>query len=217
MSHLDNAPDILIKIVMGKTEVGDGYSGKLVEMADIENYAEEKRKKKIRLSKNGNVIQETTKEAWKLFERNVAKDFGTTRTPLSGSVKTITNSDTLHKKIYIECKYRNDEYTFWEKFEETREKYPNDIIVLCIAVKNRALVHLYYSPDFFKRIETGCGIRLMINNRNSGVCTLFEQTIERSLLEDKLPVVALKKKNGIGYLIGIDPVNFTELQKILTK
>ena len=179
----------------------------MVRMEDIQEVAEELGKKK----------KTTHKETWKLFERTVAKDFGTTRTPLSGMVKTITNSDTLHPKIYVECKYREDDYTFWENFEEMREKYPNDILVLCICPKGRQMVHLYYAPDFFKRIKQGGGIRLMLNIRNSGVCTLFEQTVERSELEDKLPVVALKKKNGKGYLIGVDPRNFTELQKILNK
>lgn len=173
--------------------------------------------KKGRLNKDGEPIKTTNKETWKAFERKVSVDFGTTRTPLSGMVKTITNSDTLHPKIYVECKYRNDDYSFWESFEETREKHPDKVIVLCIYPKDRAMVHLYYAPDFFKRIETSEPIYLIVNKTYKGVCTLFEQTIERSEIEKKLPVVALKKKNGKGYLIGINPKYFNELQKVLKK
>lgn len=180
----------------------------MVTIDDIEGVAKE-------LEKGKKAKKSTAKETWKAFERKVASDFGTTRTPLSGMVKTITNSDTLHPKIYVECKYRNDDYKFWEEFEETREKYPERIIVFCIHPKGRAMVHLYYAPDFFKRMGSGERIHIISNRSYSGVCTLFEQTIERSEIENKLPVVAIKKKNGKGYLIGINPKYFNELQSVL--
>lgn len=43
---------------------------------------------------------------WKGVETEVAKIFGTRRTPLSGGSSAHTRSDTLHKKIYIEVKTR---------------------------------------------------------------------------------------------------------------
>ncbi len=43
---------------------------------------------------------------WKKFEREVAKDFETERTPLSGSNSKQTNSDTLSDTYFIECKYK---------------------------------------------------------------------------------------------------------------
>jgi hypothetical protein len=43
---------------------------------------------------------------WKGFERKVAKDFGTERTPLSGRNSKHTASDTLHEWLFIECKKR---------------------------------------------------------------------------------------------------------------
>ena len=180
----------------------------MISIEDIQEVANELENKKKKT---------TCKESWKKFERVVAVDFGTTRTPLSGMVKTITNSDTLHPKIYVECKYRAEDYSFWESFEETRMKYPERIIVICIHPKGRAMVHLYYAPDFFKRIKTNQPIHIISNKTYKGVCTLFEQTIERAEIESKLPVVALKKKNGKGYLIGVNPKYFNDLQMVLNK
>lgn len=175
------------------------------DIQDVANKLENKTKKT------------TSKESWKSFERKVSSDFGTTRTPLSGMVKTITNSDTLHPKIYVECKYRANDYMFWEEFEETRKLHPDKIIVICIHPKNRAMVHLYYAPDFFTRITTNQKIHIISNKVAKGVCTLYEQTIERAEIEQKLPVVALKKKNGKGYLIGVNPKYFNELQIVLKR
>lgn len=41
---------------------------------------------------------------WKKLEQIVAGLFGTVRTPFSGSNSGITASDSLHDRIYIECK-----------------------------------------------------------------------------------------------------------------
>ena len=48
----------------------------------------------------------THRNTWKAFEREAARFFGSTRTPLSGGNSKITRSDSLHKRIYIESKYR---------------------------------------------------------------------------------------------------------------
>ncbi len=43
--------------------------------------------------------------AWKELERCAARFFGTVRTALSGGNSKITRSDTLHDRLYVECKY----------------------------------------------------------------------------------------------------------------
>jgi len=48
----------------------------------------------------------THKSTWKAFERVVAKDFGSRRTPLSGGNSGITRSDTVHDKLFVEAKLR---------------------------------------------------------------------------------------------------------------
>ena len=68
------------------------------------------------------VKKPTSKSTWKSFEREVAKHFGTKRVPLSGSNSGHnTNSDTLHPKLYIECKVRGKS-AIWTLFEDTRNK-----------------------------------------------------------------------------------------------
>jgi glutamate mutase epsilon subunit len=59
-------------------------------------------------------------KTWKDVERRVAKKFGTHRTPLSGENSRHTKSDTLHKKFFIEVKYRK-KIPFFKTFRETIE------------------------------------------------------------------------------------------------
>lgn len=49
----------------------------------------------------------TARGTWKAAERRTAKAFGSERTPLSGGNSKMTRSDTLHKWLYIENKYRS--------------------------------------------------------------------------------------------------------------
>lgn len=46
------------------------------------------------------------RNTWKSSERRIAKIFNTHRTPLSGGSSRHTQSDTLHKKLFIEVKHR---------------------------------------------------------------------------------------------------------------
>lgn len=43
---------------------------------------------------------------WKAFERRIAASLGVSRTPLSGGSSRLTRSDTLHPKLYVECRKR---------------------------------------------------------------------------------------------------------------
>lgn len=47
----------------------------------------------------------TQSKAWKVFERRVAAELGTFRTPLSGGSSRHTRSDTLHSDLYVEVKW----------------------------------------------------------------------------------------------------------------
>jgi len=162
----------------------------------------------------------THKETWKLFERNVSKDFGTTRTPLSGMVKTITNSDTLHPKIYVECKLRAKDFNFWDEFEELR-KTKNKICGFTI-IKDGYEIVLIHNTQFLELMQvTKFDLNLIsekiTSKKHTSVLSLFHQTEERAEIEGKIPVVALKRKNKSGYLIGTHPRNLEVLHKILNK
>jgi len=51
-------------------------------------------------------VSKTHKTTWKRFEAEVARSFGSTRTPLSGGNGRQTRSDSLHDRLFVEAKYR---------------------------------------------------------------------------------------------------------------
>lgn len=184
------------------------------DIGDIKEFKEEQQKTKKKT---------THKETWKLFERNVAKDFRTTRTPLSGMVKTITNSDTLHPKIYIECKLRggDNDFNFWELFESHRTG--NGVEVMKIEnSKTGEFIYLMTRDDFFSFMErskfqsnlVNC---VLVSKVYKSLLSLYSETQDRAEIEEKIPVVAVKKKNKKSYLIGTHPSNFEVLHKILKR
>ena len=59
-------------------------------------------------------------KSWKAFERTVARFFGCCRNSLSGMMSKLTASDTIHDRLYIECKH-GKKVPAWTLFEKTRE------------------------------------------------------------------------------------------------
>ena len=99
--------------------------------------------KKKKLSKeqirSNNVVvkKPTSKSTWKGFERRVAEMFGTKRVPLSGSNSGHnTNSDSLHPKLYIECKVRQ-KIAIWQLFIDTEKKAKNEDKIPIVAIKQK--------------------------------------------------------------------------------
>lgn len=97
-----------------------------------------KRVPKILVRKNNvKVTKPTSKECWKSFERVVASFFGTKRVPLSGSNSGHgTNSDSLHPKLYIECKVRG-KISLWSLFTDTESKAKVEGKVPVVAIKQK--------------------------------------------------------------------------------
>lgn len=97
-----------------------------------------KRVPKVLVRKNNVVVKHaTSKSCWKTFERIVANYFGTRRVPLSGSNSGHgTNSDSLHPKLYIECKVRN-KIALWQLFVDTEKKAKVEGKVPIVAVKQK--------------------------------------------------------------------------------
>lgn len=100
--------------------------------------SEYKESVKPKLRKNGVVVNKPTSSSnWKTFERIVANYFGTRRVPLSGSNSGHgTNSDSLHPKLYIECKVRN-KIALWQLFVDTEKKSKVEGKVPIVAVKQK--------------------------------------------------------------------------------
>lgn len=95
-------------------------------------------KKAAFIRSNGvKVSNPTSKSSWKGFERVVATFFGTKRVPLSGSNSGHnTNSDSLHKKLYIECKYRN-KFSIFALFKDTEVKAKVEGKIPIVAIKQK--------------------------------------------------------------------------------
>lgn len=93
---------------------------------------------KILVRKNNvRVTKPTSKECWKSFERTVASYFGTRRVPLSGSNSGHgTNSDSLHPKLYIECKVRS-KIALWQLFMDTEKKARIEKKLPVVAIKQK--------------------------------------------------------------------------------
>lgn len=93
---------------------------------------------KVMVRKNGVVVRHpTSKSNWKGFERTVAAYFGTHRVPLSGSNSGHgTNSDTLHPKLYVECKVRS-KISLWQLFVDTEKKAKVEGKVPLVAIKQK--------------------------------------------------------------------------------
>lgn len=79
-----------------------------------------------------------TDKRWKAQERRVAEYFKTERTPLSGSNGKQTQSDTLHEKLYVECKDRKH-HAVCALMDDTAKKAKNEgkIPMVCLTEPNR--------------------------------------------------------------------------------
>lgn len=112
--------------------------------------------KEILRKNNVRVTKPTSKECWKSFERVVASYFGTKRVPLSGSNSGHgTNSDTLHDKLYIECKVRG-KIALWQLFADTEKKakIEGKIPVVAIKQKGEKGYLLIIRPDDLEKVAS---------------------------------------------------------------
>lgn len=87
-----------------------------------------------------------TDKAWKAFERRIADNLGTVRTPLSGGSSRHTTSDTLHPSLYVECKQRRAS-SIHTLFRDVRTEAAKEN-------KNPVLaVHLSFTPNTLAIID----------------------------------------------------------------
>ena len=63
----------------------------------------------------------TSRRTWKKRESKIARDFGTQRNPLSGSMSGHSSSDSLSNTFYLESKLRAKP-PGWNLFLDTKEK-----------------------------------------------------------------------------------------------
>jgi len=75
-------------------------------------------------------------KTWKAAERKVARDFGCERNPLSGGNSKVTRSDSRHKKLFIETKYRKNGHTAVTLYDSEKPKAKKEDKTLVIALVN---------------------------------------------------------------------------------
>ena len=93
-------------------------------------------------------------KTWKAKERQVATDFGTKRTPLSGwNSGHDTHSDTLHDSLYVECKYRK-KHTCLTLYRDTatKAKAEGKTPVVALAEKGMIGYMLLLHADDLKKV-----------------------------------------------------------------
>jgi hypothetical protein len=88
----------------------------------------------------------TSRSTWKQAESKAAKFLGSERTPLSGGNSKITRSDSLHKDLFIEGKYRakcatRTLFNATKKLAEQEQKVP--ILTLRAARQNGFLLVIH--------------------------------------------------------------------------
>lgn len=108
-------------------------------MPKLRNSLGKKKRVPKELVRKNNVVvkRPTSKSCWKSFEALVAKFFGTRRVPLSGSNSGHgTNSDSLHTRLYIECKVRQ-KISLWQLFTDTEEKAKVENKFPVVAIKQK--------------------------------------------------------------------------------
>lgn len=72
---------------------------------------------------------------WQGFERKIASFFNTMRTPFSGSNSGLTSSDSLHDRLYVECKFHKNQAII-TLMKETEVKAKEEFKVPIIAISD---------------------------------------------------------------------------------
>lgn len=88
--------------------------------------------------------QKAVRGTWKSVESRIAKDFGTTRTPLSGSNSKHTASDTLHPELFIEVKHRKGGFGLCHLFQKTEELAKKEGKIPMVAAHEKGKHVVYY-------------------------------------------------------------------------
>ena len=189
---------------------------------EIVEFAQELSKKKAKGT--------TSKGTWKDFESTVASFFGSHRTPLSGMVSTLTGADTLHKDLFIECKYRTD-YPIFTTFREEQKANKSKTTIVALtksASRYDKPLWLFDYKDLQKVIHIAemliQGDQLLESHnkkyhfkevKGEAAASLYKKTEVQAKDEGKLPLVAIKKKHQKGWLIVINPYYLNQLSKII--
>lgn len=142
-----------------------------------------------------------TRRGWQKGEQRIAEYFGTHRTPLSGGDSRLTRSDTLHPRLFIEVKHRQNEaaINLWDEAkEETKQHGPLTHVMMVVELNDR--YRLVHSDDLLKQ---GIECHSKYTKKSFSCITLYEETAKMAEKENKIPVVCfnITKRPGFWLLM----------------
>lgn len=94
-------------------------------------------------------------KTWKKTERRVAAYWHTERVALSGGNSKITRSDTMHKRLFVETKYRkkHSAVTLWDKTRALAKLESKTPVVALVEKGRPGFWVLVHSDDLVEVAE----------------------------------------------------------------
>ena len=148
-------------------------------------------------------------KSWKAYERRVARYFGSERTPLSGGNSRHTRSDSLHERLYIECK-SNMQIKILSDWGDLRRRakatesipvvfYPHTIYQGVWSIAPAVLFHSDSLPIYTSDNPTVLDIlqcnHCILQHKHDAIMRLYDDTLVKAAEEGKIPLLAIGQKN----------------------
>ena len=146
-------------------------------------------------------------KSWKAYERKVARFFGSERTPLSGGNSRHTRSDSLHERLYIECK-SNMQIKILSDWGDLRRRakatesipvvfYP-DGLPSVLFHSDSLPIYTSDSPTVLDILQCN---HCILQHKHDAIMRLYDETQGKAAKEGKVPLLAIGQKNRPGFWI----------------
>ena len=149
-------------------------------------------------------------KTWKVFEREVARFFGSTRTPLSGGNGKQTRSDTLHPVLFIECKYRKSFPIVRMYLNELKKEQYNHKIYLSYC--GITAIPSYLLKDYIDNFEK---YFCLVYGYPNMIMETISEAENQAEAETKIPIVCIKQKQQKGFIVFFNPIYMQEIKREL--
>ena len=146
-------------------------------------------------------------KSWKAYERRVARYFGSERTPLSGGNSRHTRSDSLHERLYIECKSNMQIKILsdWGDLRRRAKATGSKVVAFYPDGLPGVLFHSEALPAYKSDRPTVLDILqynyCQLEYNRDAIVRLYEDTAGKAAQEGKIPLLAIGQKNRPGFWI----------------
>ncbi len=155
-----------------------------------------------------------SRTGWKAFERKVAAYFCDKRTPLSGGNSGHTRSDTLHPRLFVECK-SNMPAKILRDWKDIKRKAKGRPPVILFPQNWLVVFHCDTPPD----LGADPTLRDLLQStytqvdytQQGAIWRLYVDTCHLAALEGKKPLLALGQMNRPGFWIVCELKNVTDI------